>query len=371
MREAPLNILFLEPFYGGSHKAFADGLIAHTRHRIGLLQMPARFWKWRMRGAALHFLQKAKRLEKYQLIIASGLMSIADFKALAGSGCPPVLLYFHENQFSYPLSDGERMDYQFGFTDMTSALAADRILFNSQTHMDMFFAGVQRFIRKMPDFRPQWTADAIRKKAFVCYPGCEIKGVLRNPFPKTEPPLVIWNHRWEHDKDPETFFRGVREVQNRKIDFRIALLGETFEKTPPVFHEAQKELGSRIVAFGHEPHKDAYMGWLKQGAVVVSTARQENFGISIVEAAACGCLPLVPDRLSYPEIIPNAFQDICIYASREELVEKLSHFLANASDFEAKREMLGVEMVRRYAWENRIDAFDRHLSDTASGPTRK
>ncbi len=367
MAEASLKILFLEPFYGGSHKAFADGLAAHSRHRIHLLQMPARFWKWRMRGAALHFLQKAKPLEQYQGIIASGLMSTADFKALAGSGCPPVLLYFHENQFSYPLSDGERMDYQFGFTDITSALAAERILFNSQTHMDMFFAHMHRFIRKMPDFRPQWAEDAIREKAFVCYPGCEIKGALPHPARNTEPPLVIWNHRWEHDKNPEAFFRALREVQHRKIDFRVALLGETFERVPSVFHEAKKELGSQIVAFGHEPDRNAYMEWLQQGAVVVSTAKQENFGISIVEAASCGCLPLVPDRLSYPEIIPKAFQDTCIYASRDELVQKLSRMLSHAGDFDAKREMLSTEMVRRYAWKNRINAFDRHIFDTGSG----
>ena len=35
--------------------------------------------------------------------------------------------------------------------------------------------------------------------------------------------------------------------------------------------------------------------------MVLSTARQDFQGIDVMEAAAMGCIPLLPDRLSYPE----------------------------------------------------------------------
>jgi len=365
MHETKINALLLEPFYGGSHKRFADGLIRHSRHSLTLRDMPARFWKWRMRGAAIHFAKTPENLAGYDLVIASGLMSTADFKALAGNRCPPVIVYFHENQFSYPLARGERMDYQFGFTDITSALAADRVLFNSQTHMNTFFDAMQQFIRKMPDFRPGWTAGAIRKKAAVCYPGCDITPLTRKTVKQGAPPLIIWNHRWEHDKQPEAFFAAIEAIGSRGIDFNIALLGETFEKYPGVFDAAKKAFGARIVAFGYEPDRKAYMQWLRQGTVVVSTAKQENFGISVVEAAACGCLPLLPDRLSYPEIIPEKFHEICIYRSQGDLVEKLSGLLVHAAAYDKQRRQLATEMVKCYAWENRIEAFDRHMTEIA------
>ncbi len=358
-----MKILFLEPFYGGSHKAFADGLIQHSSHWVDLLSMPSRFWKWRMRGAALHFSEKVKNIERYDLIIASGLMSTADFKALVGE-CPPVIVYFHENQFSYPIAPGERMDYQFGFTDITSALAADKVLFNSQTHMAMFFDHMDLFIRKMPDFQPLWVAERIRKKTFVCYPGCTI-GFPPHGIKKSAPPLIIWNHRWEHDKNPEAFFSAIEAVQNRGIDFRLALLGETFKSYPAIFDTVKEKIGARLVAFGYEPDRNAYMNWLLQGTVAISTANQENFGISMVEAAACGCLPLVPNRLSYPEIIPTPFHETCIYNSREELVEKLIRLLENHESCHKKSLQLSTEMVTRYSWKNRIDEFDRHMSDAA------
>ena len=45
----PLRILALEPYYGGSHRAFLDGLAARSRHAWTVLSMPARKWKWRIR----------------------------------------------------------------------------------------------------------------------------------------------------------------------------------------------------------------------------------------------------------------------------------------------------------------------------------
>jgi len=39
---------------------------------------------------------------------------------------------------------------------------------------------------------------------------------------------------------------------------------------------------------------------------VLSTARHEFFGIAVVEALLAGCLPWLPDRLSYPELLPPA-----------------------------------------------------------------
>jgi len=81
----------------------------------------------------------------------------------------------HENQLTYPLAPHETMDYQYGFTNITTALAAERILFNSRTHFDAFFHHVPGFIKMMPDCRPFWAVNAIRRKAAVLYPGC--------PFP--------------------------------------------------------------------------------------------------------------------------------------------------------------------------------------------
>ncbi|MBW2368514.1 MAG: DUF3524 domain-containing protein, partial [Deltaproteobacteria bacterium] len=137
-----MKFLFIEPFFGGSHQEFAKGLVAHCAHEIDLVSLPARFWKWRMRGAALHFYKEIKNIASYDGLITSDLMSLSDFSMLTGGKCPPALVYFHENQITYPLAPGEARDVQFGFTDITSGLAAEKLLFNSRTHLSEFFSAL-------------------------------------------------------------------------------------------------------------------------------------------------------------------------------------------------------------------------------------
>lgn len=223
-----MKFLFLEPFYGGSHKEFADGLIETSRHEIRLLSLPARFWKWRMRGAALEFCRRLPELQEFKGIMATNMMSLTDFKALAGKHCPPVLLYFHESQSTYPAAPEQTPDYHYHFTDITSALAADRVLFNSSTHMERFFTELPCFVKIMPDFRPTWAVSGIRKKSKVCMPGCRFAADddIDLPDMSSRPPVIIWNHRWEHDKNPEAFFRALYALADQNIDFRLSVLGQ-------------------------------------------------------------------------------------------------------------------------------------------------
>ena len=356
-----MKFLFLEPFFGGSHRDFAEGLISHSQHSIDLLTLPSRFWKWRMRGAALYFLKKVPDLKEYDGLITSDLMSLSDFKGLTGYSCPPALVYFHENQLTYPLAPGETIDYQFGFTDITTGLASERILFNSRTHFNAFFEALPGFLKMMPEYRPHWVIDEIRSKAKVLYPGCRFPSeekVFHSP--ETGPPLIIWNHRWEFDKNPGDFFQALDAVLDRGLDFRLALLGQNFQMVPKAFIAAKEHFGARIVQYGYVESREMYRQWLKRGSIVVSTATQENFGISIVEAIRHGCIPLLPHRLSYPEIIPESFHNDFLYKDQNDLVEKLCSVISDPSRHRSEVEKLSHQMGC-FSWDKMITEYDEEL----------
>jgi glycosyltransferase involved in cell wall biosynthesis len=278
------------------------------------------------------------------------------------------VVYFHENQLTYPVASGDLRDVHFGFTDITTALTADQIWFNSFSHQNAFLAALPPFVQQMPDARPTWITEVIRRKASVIYPGCEFPPHLETatrlaPRP-AETPLIIWNHRWEFDKNPEAFFEALYDLASRGRAFEVALLGECFQDQPQCFLSARERLGQRIVHFGFAPAVDDYHHWLRRGHIVISTALQENFGFSVVEAVRHGCLPLLPRRLSYPEIIPAPFHDLCLYATPSDLVGKLAHLLDHGHAYHAEKRAL-QEAMARYAWKARIGEFDDRLEAVA------
>ncbi len=363
-----MRFLFLESFYRGSHALFADGLTTASRHTIDLKTLPGEFWKWRMLGASLYFAETAPALDSYDGLIVSDLFNLADFLAIrgaTGSRKPPVLVYFHENQLTYPPPPGDKGAFQTGIINITTALAADRIAFNSVFHREAFLAAIPPFLQKGRDCRPAGVVEAIRPKATVLYPGIVVSRPEPEPKPEKSPPplppLIIWNHRWSFDKNYADFFRALETIHKQNISFRLALLGDNYGKIPPEFEQAREQFRDHICHFGFIASRPEYFRWLRRGALVISTARQENFGLAVIEAMLCGCLPLLPERLAYPEILPAAYHRHCLYRSQAELTEKLAEMLVN----QRRRDTLAAGLRREmssFLWPNRIQAYDETLT---------
>jgi len=109
-----------------------------------------------------------------------------------------------------------------------------------------------------------------------------------------------------------------------------------------------------------------YKEWLKRGSLVVRTARQENFRLSVIEAIRYGCLPLLPNRLVYPEIIPKEFHNSVIYTNLRDLVEKLVAELRRSDqENENLRKELSSAMAH-FAWQRCIDVYDKELDGLAN-----
>ena len=364
--DRPLRILAAEPYYGGSHKNFLDGLIAHSRHRFDLFQFPPRKWKWRMRASAINFARYAReRAGSFDIVFASDFLSMADFAGLCPQAASvPKVAYFHENQFTYPEQLEQNRDYQFLFTNITTCLAAGRVWFNSDYHRRTFIRETDLFLRRMPDFVPEGVAAEIEAKASVLHVGCDLDECDAAPRPpRSGPAVILWNHRWEHDKDPDTFFGVLFDLADRGADFRVVVLGERFRNYPPVFDAARERLAGRILQFGYLPGRAPYLAALAGCDVIVSTARQEFFGVAVVEAIACGCWPLLPDRLSYPEIIPPDLQRRHLYSGARDLRDRLERLIADPA--QARGSTLRPQ-VERFSWKALAPCYDAAFAETAA-----
>ena len=302
-----MHILALESYYGGSHKAFLDGWQTHSAHEFTVFALPPNKWKWRMRHAAITFAQqvneRAAAGEQWDVLFCSDMLNLAEFRGLAGEPVRrlPTVAYFHENQLTYPVQVESARDYQYGMTNITTALAADAVWFNSAFHRDAFLEAVGTFLKRMPDYQPLEAMEAIRAKSSIHPPGIAPIQVARPPA--QGPPRILWAARWEHDKNPEDFFSAMKRLKQAGLDFRLNVIGEQFRDGPAVFDWAKGYFADHIDRWGFQPGRKDYENALAESDIVVSTANHEFFGIGVLEAIAAGCCPLLPNRLSYPEIL--------------------------------------------------------------------
>jgi glycosyltransferase involved in cell wall biosynthesis len=367
-----MRILAIEPYYGGSHRSFLDGWRWHSRHAFDLLTMPARKWKWRMRGAAVELADQVRRMEGgWDAVFASDFLDLAAFAGMLPQRAArvPLVAYFHENQLTYPVQVEDERDYQFGFTNLTTCLAADRVLFNSRYNRDSFLAAAQDLLGRMPDEVPEWAPQRVRERSEVIPVGVDfsvIDAARDAPAERTGPLRVLWNHRWEHDKGPEAFFRVLFDLADTGCPFELAVVGEQFRAAPSVFAEARARLADRIVLWGYRESREDYARVLAGCDVVVSTARHEFFGVAVVEAVYAGCFPLLPNRLSYPGLLPEALHGRCLYEDEDALKNALRELCLDPAP---AREWDGRAAMARYAWEHVAPMLDDAVeSASRAGP---
>ncbi len=302
------------------------------------------------------------------------MLDLASFRGLAppAVGRLPAVAYFHENQLTHPVRREEERDLHFAFTHLASGLAADAVWFNSAFHRDDFLGALERLLARMPDHRHREIVGEIRARSAVHAPG--IAAFDPRPPRVPGPPRILWAARWEFDKNPEDFFAALELLRERGVSFRLSVVGESFREVPEVFARARRRFGDVIDRWGYQESRAEYERALLESDVVVSTARHEFFGVSVVEAITAGCFPLLPERLSYPELLAGVAAsrrgDFFYDGSVEKLAERLAELAGRLAAGELWRGDAGVarRAVERFAWRERRQRQDDALSALVRQP---
>ena len=365
-----LKVLALEPYFTLSHRTFLEGYRRYSRHRVEIWDLPPRKWKWRMRGAAFYFAERAGALspaEAPDVVLASDFLNLSDWKSIAPRPFreAPSILYFHENQATYPLGAAAPADFHYGWINLSSALAADRILFNSWFHLGEFLREIRRVLALMPDHVPTDLAGKVERRSSVFPVGIDFEphDTVKAGAPRQAsfPPVIVWNHRWEYDKDPGLLVDTLVSLKKDHVPFRAILCGQVSRETPPDFARAVSDLEGNLIHAGFLDRREDYLRMLRRADVVLSTARHDFFGVAVVEAMYMGCLPVLPRALSYPEILPPHLHAAFLYEKRAKLRDFLAAFLA------ALPAHLGSEIeasAARFDWRRLAPGLDRIVEET-------
>ena len=357
-----MKILIIEPFFTGSHKIWAEGYAQYSKNEVKIISLPGRFWKWRMHGGAITLSKKYDKLSfNPDLILTTDMLNLPVFQSLVQPKCP-IIIYFHENQFTYPWSPKDKdvelhRDKHYGFINYSSALSASHVYFNSKFHLDSFFIGLEDFLRQFPDYREIQNIDNIRNKSSVLNLGMDLKKFALHKIKKCSKdlPLLLWNHRWEYDKNPEAFFNAIFKLSNMGYKFELAILGQEFNNELSCFTNARESLKKHLIHFGYIKSFKEYARLLWKADILPVCSNHDFFGGSIMEAVYCDTIPLLPNRLTYPDLFkinenPNLF-----YENENQFINKLGIFIENF--IEIRKQNLS-EISKEYDWLNIVKKYD-------------
>nr|XP_043875664.1 glycosyltransferase-like domain-containing protein 1 isoform X3 [Solea senegalensis] len=384
------SVLLVEPFYGGSHKQLID-LLQENIDGCVVFSLPAKKWHWRARTSALYFSQNIPTCPTYRVLFSSSVLNLCELVALRPDlGRLKKVLYFHENQLVYPIRKEQDRDFQYGYNQVLSCLVSDVVVFNSRFNMESFLSSISLHMKKIPDHRPKHLDQLIRPKCVVLnfpvqFPevsrllpkhklalqqrqtcrwmsdSCEGEsgpgpGLKQDCGEQMKPLHIVWPHRWEHDKNPQLFFSALLKLKEKQLNFHVSVIGETFTDVPEVFVEARRELADHVLTWGFQASKDDYLRVLCEADVVVSTAKHEFFGVAMLEAVYCGCLPVCPNTLVYPEIFPAQY----LYSTPEQLCKRLQEFCTRPDIVRSHVVMVDTDS---FSWTRLKNHFQTLLTD--------
>lgn len=367
--------LFVEPFYGGSHRAFLDGLVRHSTHEIELLTLPEGEWRRRMRRGGQELAPLARRLSAdFDFLIVSDMLDLPAFLALTRPRFErtPILAYFHENQMTYPRLKGTKFNSWFGQINYLTALAADAVAFNSEFHRQDFLGALKALLVQPNNWLTAEGVAEIEVKSLVFPVGVDLSWIPEPETPSQRPPsqawrrgsegegrTILWNHRWEFDKAPELFARALHHLRDRGVPFRLIIAGEPGDNPSPAITNLPEQFPNEIDHFGFASSKQEYARLLQRSDIIVSTTRHEFFGVGMVEAMAAGCIPCVPNRYNYPALVPKALHSQLLWEDEADLYAKLEALLVGPlPSAEALR-----ASAERFAWPQVAPTWDAAIWD--------
>ncbi|RLQ21514.1 DUF3524 domain-containing protein [Seongchinamella sediminis] len=367
-----MRVLLLSAYAAQSHRYWQRGLEQmFPQWQWTALSLPPRHFSWRVRGNPLYWsLAERHKLERdYQLLIATSMVDLATLRGLVPAlASVPSALYFHENQFEFPQHRQQHSLLEVQMVSVYSALAADALVFNSAFNRDSFLRGCERLLARLPDFVPPHIAASLADKASVLpVPLLPVVAADSWGWSAGDALRILWSARFEHDKGGEGLQRILQGLEQAGVDYQLAITGQQFRNSPPVFSRIGEQFAHRLVHFGFVDDESQYRALQAGADLVLSTADHEFQGLAVMEAVAAGCVPVVPDRLAYRELYPAA----CRYAScpdqpAAEADSAVALIRQLAAEKPAPPAMTGYTLA---ALRPRYEALLRALQDSQSRPS--
>jgi glycosyltransferase involved in cell wall biosynthesis len=365
----------IEPWFGESHRALFSGISHHTALHCTLVTLPALKWRWRIRFGAYHMRYLVERLDpRPDALLVSDYLNLPLLRGFAPKiASIPTAVYFLENQLTYPTTGRHTRDFEYMAANVLTCLSSEKVVFCSMQQQAALLAAIPDFLKWDPSATPAQIVEEIAAKSTVIPIGVDLplfdRARERRPNRQGAPLRIVWPHRLEHDKNPDDFFSVLLELHEEGHPFELTVLGRTYRDEPAIVQTARQRLAPHIATFEFLTG-DSYAQALSASDVVVSTAWQETQGIAVIEAIRAGCDPLLPNRLSYPEILSPNLKQKHLYETKGELRRRLRWMMRHPDRVRHTSTDHWREMSR-FGWDTVSPQFDKLIESLHQSGTQR
>jgi hypothetical protein len=294
-----LDILALEPFYGGGRRHMLETLIHYSRHRWTVMKLPPRRIERRLTAAAHWFAEQLSRhwVGKLDLLFTSEALNLADLYRLMPSLLrKPSVVYFHSNQLPPPES---RSNNPLDMANLNTAAAAHEIWFNSMFHLREFFGRAASLVARHPELSSRDPVQDLAGKAQLLAPPVDFN------------PIHEMLMQGDIQRDPRRIFVDTRDANVKLLNAALSQLNRRGEKYELVTIGPVEELSTEL-ARTTLPENDHVRAMLSSG-IFLSTKDGCPCDYRGLRALAAGCWPVVPQSGCYQEIIPPRIHGQTMY----------------------------------------------------------
>ena len=191
------------------------------------------------------------------------------------------------------------------------------------------------------------------EKVFIAglpYNSEEVRTHLPRVLPKRKK-QVVFSSRWDSEKDPLTFLNIVRQVGAVRPDIKFVITTSAAHlrsNDPFLLKELQSYMAVwKNLEVREGQTKEQYYATLLESAIQLNTADQDFVSWTLLEATTCGCRPLYPYFLSFPEAL--AYDHTLMYSKGDS--REAAHMIIHNIDQPESRDYSWVYRKYDKSWE--------------------
>jgi Domain of unknown function (DUF3524) len=352
-----LDILALEPFYGGVRKSMLETVMRCSRHRWTLLKLPPRRIERRLSAAAHWFAEQLSRhwAGRVDLLFTSEALNLADLLRLVPTlDHKPSVVYFHNNQLPDP--DGPQITASHDLVNLNTAQAALELWFNSDFHLNLFAYRAAAMVERHAELSSRNPVPEMLAKSRVMPPPFDLHLAssiqMSNPI-KRQARTIFVNTR---DADMNLMNLGLTTLMMRGERFQLLTVGPL-----------EKLVNTVVRTPISENDEYAQTAALLKADIFLSTQRWTPVDLLAVRALTAGCWPILPEDGVYTEIIPKQLRSRCLYdATADAMASRIQDVWHLHNEEDGAAEVAFLDAIKQFDAIVACKAIDERLTTLAT-----